>query len=715
MNESTITLTENGQSDYQIIIHDDTDSIISQSAKILESTIYKISQASIPIINIDLQNPKKKQILLTTSEKLKPHEIAIHVQNENLLISGGSPEALRNAVYEFLEQFLGCRWFAPDAEFIPELNKITLNATLTYNYAPNINIRTVHSRLFYDHPEFAHQLKVTSEAFPFYVPSGRVHTFNKFVPEEKFYESHPEYYAMRGNKRLPTQLCLTNQEVLEMVIDSVGALFERNPEASVISVSGNDNTQFCECDQCKKIDLEEESHAGTMIRFVNAVAREFPEKQISTLAYQYTRKPCKTKPIENVLITLCSIECDRSASIPEKCADFADDLRGWKTLTDNIRIWDYTTQFTNFLAPFPNMHTLKPNIEFFEENNAKWVFEQHSNNPSELFELRSYMMAKLLWNPDLNTDDVIKEFTDGYYGEAGPFVKKYVDLIHEKIIADSDFFLFLYGDPSQAFDSYLNKDLLDQYRGFFDEAEQAVSGNPVVLKRVKRARLGVDYAVLEACRQSLSSKYDLENVDFVQPLLESFKARCDADGITMMNEMRYSVSEYYDAYKQTLDVAALPNIARGKKVTLSTKPKKYADENPLALTDGAYGGSSFYANWLGFEGNDLEAIVDLGEIREVNSINMAFLQVTNHIVFFPSEVIYSVSIDGKSFVDLKPLKNQSPLTKSSKINDVQYYELEISAEARYIKVSAKNLGTAPYWHHAAGMPSWIFADEIIVR
>jgi hypothetical protein len=227
----------------------------------------------------------------------------------------------------------------------------------------------------------------------------------------------------------------------------------------------------------QKIDNEEGSNAGTMIRFVNSIAQSFPEKTISTLAYQYTRKPSKTKPLKNVLITLCSIECDRSGPITEKCTDFANDLKGWSALTKNIRIWDYTTQFTNFLAPFPNFNTLQPNIQFFRDNNTKWVFEQHSNNPSELFELRSYLMAKLLWNPDVNVNNIMTEFLNGYYHEAGSFIKSYIDLIHEELKKHPDFFLFLYGDPSQAFDGYLSPDLLKKYLTFFNNAEKAVAKN----------------------------------------------------------------------------------------------------------------------------------------------------------------------------------------------------------------------------------------------
>ena len=145
-----------------------------------------------------------------------------------------------------------------------------------------------------------------------------------------------------------------------------------------------------------------------------------------------------------------------------------------------------------------------------------------------------------------------------------------------------------------------------------------------------------------------------------------------------------------------------------------TKPKKYADENPMVLTDGALGGSSFYANWLGYEGNDLEVVVDLEETQTINTISMAFLQVTNHVVFFPSTVQYYGSTDNKNFTLLGTIRNPKPLVKTSKVNDIHYFDFEMDSQKfRYIKVVAKNTGT-PYWHHAAGLPSWIFADEIII-
>ncbi len=721
-NSSQLTITKNGKSDYEIVLPEKADKTLKKAAEELQFYLKKISSAKLPIVDQATADPNKKKIIIQNEsvQATSAHSIRIENKNDQLIISGGNSMSTLYAVYEFLEKYADCRWYSPSVEKIPSLDAISVPTPLSYSYTPEITTRTMHSRLFYKNHDFADKLRVTHEAFPAYVPTARVHTFHRFVPEKAFYKKHPEYYALRGEKRLHTQLCLTNKDVLKIVKDSVQAYFNRYPEANVISVSQDDNTQHCQCSACSKIDKEEGSPSGSMVRFVNDVAKQFPAKQISTLAYQYTRKAPKTKPLDNVLITLCSIECDRSASIADNCSDFAEDLMGWKEVTKNIRIWDYTTQFTNFLAPFPNIHTLQPNLQFFRDNNAKWVFEQHSNNPSELFELRSYLTAKLLWNPDLNVDELITEFVNGYYGEAGIFVKKYIDLVHAEIKKDPDYFLFLYGDPAQAFNSFLKPELLTQYNHFFNDAEKAVADKVELLNRVRTARLSTDYAMLEMARNGMSSDFQLLKdgaiSSDVNMRIKRFKQTCETSNITLMNEMGYTVKEYLSLYEESLNRAAMPNIARGKTVKLNTKPKKYADENPQALTDAALGGSNFYANWLGFEGNNLEAVIDLGKEVEIKNISTGFLQVTNHIVFFPKSVTYSYSTDGNSFIDIKKVNCTNALSKKSKKNDIEYFTSTFKPiKVRYVKITAKNISKAPVWHNAAGLPSWIFADEVIIN
>ena len=666
---------------------------------------------------------KKRSIILVEKTDLNKDFISIDYKDSLITISANNKRNLYYATYDFIEKFLNVNWLSNDFTYHEDLKSINFPKNYSYYFEPPVLTRTVHSKLFYNDSVFADKLKVTNEAFPRYVPSARVHTFHRFLPYDVFYDKNPEYYALRNGKRLPTQLCLTNTDVLKIVKDSVNSFFNKFPNSDVISVSQDDNTQYCQCDKCSKIDNQEGSPAGTMIHFVNAVAESFPNKTISTLAYQYTRKPPKVKPIENVLITLCSIECNRSVPIELGCKDFSSDLKGWSQLTDNIRIWDYTTQFTNFLAPFPNWGTIKPNINLFVDNNAKWIFEQHSNNDSELFELRSYIMAKLLWNPNLDFQTLLNEFNNKYYGNGGKYISEYVNSIQNQI-DNTSFFLFLYGDPSQGFDSFLSPENLLNYDILFNKALSSVELDSEYYKRILRSKISIDYAVLESYRKNFSDLYQLtkteNDIKSINPKLirrlNAFSKTCNDNDITLMNEMGFTVSDYIVNYRKALKTAIKENLASFKDVTLLTVPKKYANEDPKVLTDGALGGNSFYSNWLGFEGNNLNAVVDLGELKEIKSLSMNFLQVTNHIVFFPVQVEFFYSDDNLKWKSLGKVSNKSDLSPKSKVNDIQTFSINAGElKARYIKVIADNMSKAPIWHHGADLPSWIFADELIIE
>ena len=704
-----IVIIRGNSANYSIYTGPGVDSLVMRAATEFQHYVKEATGTSVEIVS----DPADQSILFQV-EPADPHQLGYRIQGNDLVFFGGRPRSILNAVYRFLENEMDVKFYTPEVSVIPGISDLTISETLEFVYTPEITTRTVHSRLFYENHEFADKLGVTHEAFPDYVPEARVHTFHRFMPASEYLEDHPEYYALRDGRRVPTQLCLTNEEVYEIVRDRVGLLLTDNPNSSVISVSQDDNQQYCTCDNCRAIDEREGSPAGTMIHFVNRIASDFPDKTISTLAYQYTRKaPASIKPEPNVLITLCSIECDRSAPISEKCLDFARDLEEWSAITDNVRIWDYTTQFTNFLAPFPNIHTLKPNINLFLNSNAKWIFEQHSSNPSSLFHLRSYLTAKLLWDPSYDADSIINEFASGYYGDAGQYIVQYIDELEQAM--DPEFFLFLYGDPAQGFDSFLSEDKLKRYNELFDKAAEAAGSDQQLIDRINMARVEVDYASLEFAKTRLG-EHSQEELESLRKRLDRFIEVTEKNNITMMNEMRFMVSEYLDMYDKTIDRASNGNIAVGKPVKLNTKPTKYANEDPLVLTDGAYGGASFYANWLGFL-EDCEAVVDLEEPKPINEINTAFLQVVNHVVFFPHWVEFYGSNDGKSFAKLGRVENRDPLSPKSKINDIQYFSISNleGKSYRYIKLLARNFDETPLWHHAAGDPAWIFLDEIEIR
>ncbi len=297
-NTTDLTLIRNGSSNYEIAIPHNADSIELKSSNEMQKYLQKITGVSLSISDENKISSNHRIFIGNTIEGESMNagvdEIIIKVRDNNLFILGGDSKSTLYAVYSFLENYLGCRFYAPDAELIPETKHVTVPRDIDYRYTPPVTTRTVHSRLYYNNKEFADKRKVTAEAFPGYVPGYGVHTFNRFVPTSKYYKTHPEYYALRDGRRIPTQLCLTNADVLDIVKDTVASLLEQNPDSEVISVSTNDNTQYCQCELCMVINDREESAAGSVIDFVNKIAVEFPDRTISTLAYQIYQKSAKT-------------------------------------------------------------------------------------------------------------------------------------------------------------------------------------------------------------------------------------------------------------------------------------------------------------------------------------------------------------------------------------------------------------------------------------
>jgi hypothetical protein len=205
--QEKIILTDSSGSNYEIVLANEEDTLISYAARELQGYMEKISGVRIPIVSVDARHEERHEIFLGTypeSQGYNPHLTRYMTKGNNFLIAGGSSLSVLYSVYSFLENELGCLWLSPEVEIIPQSDKIILPSDLTYEYTPVIETRTVHSRLFYDNPAFADKHRVTHEAFPGYIPEARVHTFHRFMPADSFYDKHPEYYALRNGKRLPT-------------------------------------------------------------------------------------------------------------------------------------------------------------------------------------------------------------------------------------------------------------------------------------------------------------------------------------------------------------------------------------------------------------------------------------------------------------------------------------------------------------------------------
>ncbi|MCF8368025.1 MAG: DUF4838 domain-containing protein [Bacteroidales bacterium] len=732
-NSETITLVNNGKSEYTIIIAESADTLTRFAAAEFRK-YFNEATGVLLVIKSDSEPESDFEVLIGNNARTNDsfpqtktlHEdgFIIKTEGNKLFIMGGVDKGALYGVYTFLEDYLGCRKYSMTEVVVPKTDKVAFQP-IDIKQEPAFHYRELHMPLPKWDREYLNWHKLD-------LKEGKnewglfVHTFDDFIPAEKYFKSHPEYFSWLNVQRIPDgQHCLSNPDVFDIVVEKLRKRMYEKPEALYWSVSQNDTYKACECDVCREEYQQYGGYSGAMIHFVNKIAAEFPDKIISTLAYQYTRSaPLKIKPADNVNIMFCSIECNRSRSLASDplSASFRKDTEDWCKLTDNIFMWDYVVQFRNLVCPFPNLHVLQPNIQYFRDNGIQMMFQQGSGGLiSEFVELRSYIIAKLLWDPDVDVEEIMNDFLEGYYGPAGKFIGQYIDLMHAEL-TKSGGDLGIYGYPFDGINTYLTPELIKKYNHLFDEAENSVAENQKFLQRAKIARLPLEFAILDISLRNVNDELTyfykegdnwLVKEDMLARLDQLTKLAKEA-GI----ERYWEHGNYPDDYKATVEryarTSMQKHLALNKPTQLLTESsQKYPVGGAGALTDGLKGVNDYHFNWLGFEGPDMIAVIDLESEIEIHSIEVDFFQEIKSWVFLPDKVEIYFSNTNEDFKLTGIIKNDVHEKKDGTF--IKTYKNEFDkVKTRYIKIIAINQGICPDWHPGAGYPSWIFCDEVVV-
>jgi len=547
----TITLAKGGKTDYRIVVSRSCSSSENHAANELKYYLNAMTNADYDLVT-DRVDQEEKEILIGESEHLnrlglgidypgiRDEGFIIRTDGDYLVIAGGKLRGTMYGTYAFLEKYLGCRWFSSKVSKIPRLGEIVLGPIDDLE-TPSLEYRDVYYTDSFD-ADWSARNKLNSSFsrldekrgskvsyFPF------VHSFDMLIPRD-LYDKHPEYFPLIDGKRVDgyVQRCLSNPEVIRLAKERVLEWVHEHPEAKIVSVSQNDVGNWCQCPECSALDDSEGSPSASILNFVNEIAEEVqrhhPDKIIDTLAYQYSRKPPKSiVPRENVIIRLCTIECCFSHSLEQCNSDhnrkFKEDIEAWSRIAPKLYVWDYVTNFANYVMPFPNLYVLKPNIEFFIKHKVRGIFEEGNYSPGgngEFAELRAYVLAKLLWNSDGDVDAIMSEFLDGYYGEASKPIREYIELMHD-VVRIKNIHVSIYSPPTS---EYLTKDIVAKADGLLVEAE-GLADDERVKTRVKIAHLPIQYAMIER---------DYIHKDIRRGMIASFFNMIERAGITNIGE-----------------------------------------------------------------------------------------------------------------------------------------------------------------------------------
>lgn len=556
--EGKLTVFDNGESDFSVVIPENSSKTLREAAETLQNVFERMTGTVLPVITESQADSSARNICIDSAlETERPNgDISdgyrIKIGDKNITICGATQAGSRNGVYGFIEDFLGCMFLTPDDTFIPENKTVCLEKTDRV-FKPATSWRDVYAYETVQN-KWAAKLRLNGIDVESDDPEKSIeelqyegwgtwcHDCYDYLSPDDYFADHPEYFSEKDGVRVTSYdnreayLCLSNPEVFEIVKNSLAKKIEENPDVMYWDFSGNDNPSLagCQCEKCRAADKAAGGTGmGTLLPFLNKLAKAFPDKYISTLAYLHTLKAPKNMKAEpNVVIKLCSMPGDQASAYLDganaNSAEFKAQVEEWSKITDKIVVWDYVVNFAHLLMPFPNFAVQAKNQQFYEENKIIGVFHQASREKGgEFASLRAYVLSRLMWEgSQTDVAGCVSKYVAAYYGAAAPKIIEYMNLCASEL-CKSHKKLGLYDGLMPHYSGYLSENNIERYRKLISEAKEAVAGDAELESRVEAVELSVEYAAV-----LLPEISDFER----QNILSKVNELCEKQGVTMVCE-----------------------------------------------------------------------------------------------------------------------------------------------------------------------------------
>ncbi len=550
-----LTLVANGQSDYQIVLGEGPSRVARMAADELQTWLAEATGVELPIAadaDPDLKHIFVGEAALPAAAgvdvaALEREAFAIRTLGEDLVLVGMDdgihPDEIpattkptqcgtMNAVYDFLETRVGVRWYWHDdlGTIVPELDELTVPA-LNYDEAPRFIYRTLPYGPQVDGEQVASGMWGRRNRLGKSTSTYHSHAFFRHMPIDEYADEHPEYYALVDGRRVTRyymsrhggQVCTTNPEVINVFAQSCIDYFEQYDGRTMCSVSPNDGSGFCQCDECTALDPgmwpEDSGRAGKplmadrMMTFYNQIAEQtsavFPDRTLGAYVYSYySLPPERVKPHPNLALVL-AINSAWHGGTPDFWARDREKIDGWAEVHDYMFMYDifyHGSRQVGFPAPVVS-HT-KKYMKHIDEMGYQGGY-LYIGPTWEVLGPGPYLLAKLLWDPDADADAIEDEYYADLYGAAAAEVRGYHELIEDRWVGamardpgepgtEAQYYLDR-GGSSEMYGVllYAWQPVLDEARGIL-EAAMATAGTDDVRARVQRVLDQFEFAEASA-------------------------------------------------------------------------------------------------------------------------------------------------------------------------------------------------------------------------
>ena len=534
-----------------------------------------------------------------------------------VVMSGYNGRGTIYSVQEFLKHQFGYEVYATDEVAIDSVQKSMLK-DFDLTDIPAFRERAFDGQAAYN-AEYATALRLnpSTSAAEFDYGNSRdwilsAHSYYEIIPnkEGNIYglpnyndkndpdNYHPEWFASG-------QLCLTDPELKATFIENLKTIIKQTPYGKIVSLGENDGTGYCsgriETDEDGKPVLDENGNviklcncgdersayglSGYIVRFMNEVVQEVekdPEIAARGLVYcmfAYTASGSIIPPVNLdtgeiidescrpcdklfVRVTPLNPVCYKHSFTDSDCTynqSIDDYFKGWKSITDNIAVWDYNTNYHAYYFFYDNFDSLQENLKFYRDEIGVVYLNRENTTGSELrslTDLDTYLNAKLMWDPDENVSELMEDFLENFYKAGAPYIRQYIDLMRANVhmmeqTRTEGYHLLCYQDPGDMV-QYWPKRTLEQALSLLEQAQAAYlplqESDPVLYEtlynRVLKESVCVRYMIL-----SNFNNYYPGNTALLNEMLDQFEIDAEIVQGTRYREGDGSTNDFIDSLR----------------------------------------------------------------------------------------------------------------------------------------------------------------------
>ncbi|GBG11043.1 hypothetical protein PAT3040_05822 [Paenibacillus agaridevorans] len=454
-------IVHDGQANAVIIVNADAESQILKAANTLADYVKKSTGAILPIMNagdfaatnpandlvriyIDPTDSFQDEHIDSLMQELSGDGYIIHMHANSIIIAGPSVWGTQNGVFDFLERYVGVRWLMPgdDGEEVPETSNLSIpreniveQPAFKFRMISPLVVKPDEGGMLPLQYEWAQRNRVQGD---YNAPLDLMHNLHILFSPEKYGITHPEYYPNNTppapNVTTGWQPCFTADGTVQAASESIIQYFNENPNKTSYSLSVNDVGGFCEANPAhpnfpnkfNSIGLLDMSdiYYGWVNQVVAEVLSVHPDKWFGLLAYQEVMDPPSFSLNSRVIPFITK---DRMAWIDDETKEQGQSqMEQWNAVANELGWYDYTYG-TFYVVPRMYQHQMAENYQYAYEHQVSSIYMEMYSNWGD--GPKPWVTSKLLWNPNLNIDDLLDEWYSGAVGElAAADLKAYYTL-----------------------------------------------------------------------------------------------------------------------------------------------------------------------------------------------------------------------------------------------------------------------------------------------